>query len=153
MSDKMVECSMTVRELMTVDIVTVSPSTSVGEALNVFHDNRVSALPVVENDRCIGIVTAVDLVVLLRAVDQTLRSDYPHYEDCLWAVDLVQKKFDADPVRNIMSEIVVTIGPDQSACDAATLMSRESVHHLPVVQDDKLLGFISSLDLVRVLKD
>ena len=113
-------------------------------------EKKILALPVVENDRCVGIVTATDLVVLLRATDKLLRSDYPHFDDCLWAVDLVQRKLDDDPVREIMSEVIVTTTPDTTVDDVAETILAESVHHVPVVDDNgKLVGFLSSFDFVR----
>ncbi|MEM9586069.1 MAG: CBS domain-containing protein [Planctomycetota bacterium] len=148
MSPLMQKETVTVGELMSTELCTVHPTTTIGEALNVFFDQKLTALPVVEGDRCVGIVTASDLVVLIRAVDQVLRSDYPHYEDCYWAVDLIQKKLDQDPVRDIMSEVVVTATPDQLAADAANVMLRQSIHHLPVIQQDKLVGFFATTDLV-----
>ena len=140
-----------VRDLMTSDVMTVSSTTPVGKALDVMHDQKVSALPVVDGDRCVGIVTATDLVALLRETDHALRSDYPHYDDCLWAVDLVQQKLDKNPVREIMSEDMMSTTLDTPADEVASLMSNASIHHLVVEQDGKLVGFLSSLDFVRAL--
>ena len=141
--------ALTVADLMATSVTSVTPDTTVGEALNKFYEQKLSALPVVEDNRCVGIVTASDLVVLIRALDQTLQSEYPHFEDCLWAVELVQRKCDQDSVREIMSEAVVTARPDDTAADAAGRMVAESVHHLPVVQNDRLVGFLSMTDFVR----
>jgi CBS-domain-containing membrane protein len=141
-----------VRDLMTVEVMTVSSSTSVGTALDLMFEHKISALPVVDDDRCVGIVTATDLVALLRATDNTLRSDYPHYDDCLWAVDLVQQKLDKDPVREIMSEGMMTTAPDTPAAEVASMMSNESLHHVIVEQDGKLVGFLSSLDFLKAWK-
>ena len=142
--------TLVVRELMSASVTTVSPTATVGNVLDLMFEQKILALPVVENDRCVGIVTSTDLVVLLRATDKLLRSDYPHYEDCLWAIDLVQKKLDDDPVSEIMSEVMMTTTPDTTADEVAEKMLEEMVHHVPVVDGDgKLVGFISSFDFVR----
>jgi CBS domain-containing protein len=142
--------TLVVRELMSASVITVPPTTTVGQVLDLMFERKILALPVVENEQCIGIVTSTDLVVLLRSTDKILRSDYPHYDDCLWAVDLVQKKLDEDPVREIMSEVVMTTTPDTTAAEVAEKMLEESVHHVPVVDDDgKLVGFLSSFDFLR----
>jgi CBS domain-containing protein len=141
-----------VHEVMSRDLHRVSPTTPVGEALDLMSEKKISALPVVdEGDHCIGIVTVTDIIALLQRTEKTLRSNYPHFDDCLWAVDLVQRNLDKDPVRNIMSEVMVTISPDLSVERAAKTMSAENVHHLPVITDRKLVGFLSSIDVARVV--
>ena len=141
-----------VQQVMTREVHRVSPGTSVGEALELMFEHQISALPVVdEGEHCVGIVTVTDLLSLLRQTENTLRSDYPHFDDCLWAVDMVQRNLDSDPVRNIMSEVVLTVSPDLSLERAAKTMATEKVHHLPVVMDRKLVGLLSSIDIARAI--
>ena len=111
---------------------------TVGDALDLMFEQKISALPVVEDERCIGIVTTTDLITLLRATDKLLQSEYPHYDDCLWAVDLIQRKLDKDPVREIMSERMLTTTPDSLIDQVAKIMTDQLVHHLVVEQDGKL---------------
>ena len=60
-----------VRDVMSHEVLRVGPLTSVGEALNLMYEGKVSALPVVdESDHCFGIITATDLIVLLRRLVQ-----------------------------------------------------------------------------------
>lgn len=141
----------TVQEVMTRDVIKVTPTTTINDTLDLMFDRKISALPVVDGERCVGIVTATDLVVLLRSTEKVLRSDYPHFDDCLWAVDLVQKQLDSDPVRNIMSEVMVTIPSDATVAQAAKLMEAEGVHHLPVIHEGKTTGMLAAIDLVRLL--
>ena len=142
--------TLTVRDLMSTKLTTVAPTTTVGEALDLMFENKILALPVVEQGRCVGIVTSTDLVVLIRATDKLLRSDYPHYDDCLWAVEVVQARLDQDPVSEIMSEVIMTTSPDTALHEIAANMMSELVHHVPVLDDDqKLIGFLSSFDFVR----
>lgn len=151
MTDRLIT-GIEVQQVMTRDIKSVSPTTTVGEALELMLDHKISALPVVdEGHHCVGIVTVTDLISLLRKTEQTLKSDYPHFDDCLWAVDLVQRNLDSDPVRNIMSEVVLTVSPDLSLERAAKTMATENVHHLPVVLDRKLIGLLSSIDIARAI--
>ncbi len=141
-----------VQDVMTRNIVRVAPSTTVGEALNLMFEAKVSALPVVdEGDRCFGIVTATDLVDLLRSTEQALKSDLLHNDDARQAIEVVQQKFDTSPIREIMTELIVTVAPDVSLQRAAKTMTTENVHHLPVLADRKLVGFLSSADIVRAV--
>jgi len=141
----------TVEDVMTSAVVTVSPQTSISDALELMQDEKISALPIMEEERCIGFVTVSDLVALIRGTDEALRSDYPHFDDCLWAVELVQRQLDTDPVRKIMSEVLVYAEPHQTLSEAAETMVRAAVHHLPVIKRGTLVGLISSLDLVRAI--
>ena len=148
----MIDTGIEVQQIMSRNIQRVSPDTSVGDVLDLMYEHRIFALPVVdEAEHCVGIVTITDLVTLLRSTEQTLKSDYPHFDDCLWAIDMVQRNLDSDPVRNIMSEVLVTVSPDVSLERAAKMMVIENVHHLPVMMDRKLVGFLSSIDIARAI--
>lgn len=139
-----------VQQVMSREIHSVTPITPVGDALDLMFEHKISALPVVDGgEHCVGIVTTSDLIGLLRKTESTLKSEYPHFDDCLWAIDMVQRNLDTDPVRNIMSEVMLTIAPDVSLERAAKTMVTENVHHLPVVLDRKLVGFLSSIDIAK----
>jgi acetoin utilization protein AcuB len=146
------QSGMLVQEFMSRDVLRVGPLTSVGEALNLMFEGKVSALPVVdENDHCFGIITATDLVVLLRATSRELNSDCIDSDNYRQAIDLVRHRLDRAPVREIMSELMVTVAPDVSIQRAAKTMADEKVHHLPVVADRRLVGFLSSVDIVAAI--
>ncbi len=143
-----------VQDVMTRDVLCVGPLTSIGEALDLMFEARVSALPVVDDaNRCFGIVTVTDLVVLLRSTEQALKSDYLRFDDYRQAITLVLRRLDSDPVRNVMSELMVSVAPEVSLGRAAKTMADENVHHLPVIADRKLVGFLSSSDIVRVVAE
>ena len=140
-----------VADLMTDQVLTVASSTPTGKILEIMEENHVSALPVVDADKCVGIVTATDLVRLIRETNGALRSGYPHYEDCLWAVDLAHRKLDQQPVREIMSVCVDKVSPETPICEAAKLLSTSAKHHLVVEDNGKLVGFLSSWDIAGAI--
>lgn len=138
-----------VADVMTREVLTVTSSTPIGKVLEIMEDGHVSSLPVVDGEHCIGIVTATDLVRLIRETNGALRSGYPHYEDCLWAVDLAHRKLDQQPVREIMSVVDDIVSPDTPLCEAAKRLSSCSRHHLVVEVDGKVVGFLSSWDIAN----
>lgn len=140
-----------VADVMTSDVVSVTSATSVGKVLELMEDKHVSAVAIVDGDKCVGIVTATDLVKLIRETNAALRSGYPHYEDCLWAVDLAHRKLDQQPVHEIMSVFVETVPPQTPICDAAKRLSTCAKHHLVVEEDGKLVGFLSSWDIAGAM--
>lgn len=125
---------MQVMDVMTSNVITVSPETALSEAARLMFRNRVSGLPVCDSSSClIGIITEADFLRLEVAREEAV--DPPSVET----------------VGEVMSRSVVTIAADSSIADAARSMVINDVNRLPVVDDDSnLLGIISRLDVVAV---
>jgi CBS domain-containing protein len=119
----------TVSEIMTPDVLGLDPATSLVDAARRMNERRVGAVVVTEGDRLVGIVTERDI---LRAV-ATGRVD--------------------GPVADAMTHSPETIGPDESAGQAAALMIHGGFRHLPVVDGGDVVGMVSIRDLVRVSVD
>ena len=114
----------TVAEVMNRSVLTVDPTSSIGEAAEKMIDAGVGAVVVVEDmARIVGIITERDL---MRAVAQRAR-----------AAEAL--------VRQWMTESVVTIEPDTEIHDAAKMMFEKNFRHLPVVNKDGRLMGIASL--------
>ncbi len=118
-----------VSEIMTPDVLGLDPATSLVDAARRMNERRVGAVVVTEGDRLVGIVTERDV---LRAV-ATRRVD--------------------GPVAEAMTHSPETIGPDESAGQAAALMIHGGFRHLPVVDGGDVVGMVSIRDLVRVSVD
>ncbi len=125
---------MRVVDLMTTDVIRVSPDTRIKEAARLMFRHRVSGLPVVDADgRLSGIITEADFLRMEVARDE---ADDPQ---------------PVETVGEVMSGGVVTIAPDAEITDAAKTMVVQDVKRLPVVdEDNKMLGIISRLDVVAV---
>jgi len=109
-------------------VYTIGPDDSVLDALKLLADKNVGALPVVEGNQVVGIVSERD-----------------------YARKLVLKgrSSAATPVREIMSAPVVTVEPKQKLDFCMNLMTDRHLRHLPVVDNGKLLGLLSIGDLVK----
>lgn len=109
-------------------VYTISPDDSVLDALKLLAEKNVGALPVMENDQVVGIVSERD-----------------------YARKLVLKgrSSAATPVREIMSSPVVTVELKQNLEYCMNLMTNRHLRHLPVVDNGKLLGLLSIGDLVK----
>ena len=115
---------MNIRDVMTSNPRTVSPSDTIQNAARIMRDEDPGAVPVVENGRPVGMVTDRDIVVRAVANGELNR-----------------------PVRDVVSGSVVTARPDMSTKEAAELMSEHQVRRLPVVENDRLVGIVSIGDL------
>ncbi|MGB5834344.1 MAG: DUF294 nucleotidyltransferase-like domain-containing protein, partial [Thiohalocapsa sp.] len=117
-----------VRSLLVRNLVHSTPSTSIEAAARVMSEARCSSLIITDGDRLVGIVT-----------DRDLRSR------CL-ATGLPP----TEPVGAIMTDKLQTVDADTLGFEALITMSRLNVHHLPVLDEGKVIGVLSTSDLVRV---
>src|SRR5438552_11385690 len=106
----------------------VGESTSVQQAGRLMEEEDVGSLPVVEDDRLVGIVTDRDIVV--RGVAE--RSDVS-----------------ALSVKDVASHQLTTVEPDQNLDEALQLMAQQQVRRLPVVDDGRLVGILAQADVAR----
>ena len=112
----------TVADVMVKDVLTVEPTSSIGEAAEKMNAAKVGAVVVVEDFvRIVGIITERDL---LRAVAQRARAAEAR-------------------VRQWMTPDPLTIEPETSIEDAAKIMFENNFRHLPVVKDGRSLGIVS----------
>ena len=117
-----------VRDVMTKNPKVVRRDTSVQEVVATMNKFDISSVIVVQEERPVGIITHKDIM------SKIVQSRIPP---------------DAVTAREVMSTPVVTISEDVSIEEAVRLMSKKNVKKLPVVTDHKLVGIITSLDLVR----
>jgi CBS domain-containing protein len=132
--------SLRVGDVMTSPVLSVLPTTTIGEAARLMLANRISGLPVVAPDGSLtGMISEGDL---LRRTELGTESKRP------WWLKML-----AEPrrVREVMVSNLVTIGPDAPLDEAVTTMGRRGIKRLPVVREGQLLGIITRSDLVKAL--
>ena len=116
---------MKVSEVMTPNPRTVQLSDSIEDAARIMRDEDTGAVPVIEDDRVVGMITDRDIVI--RAVAD---GDF----ECT--------------IDDIVSDDVVCATPEMTTAEAAELMGEHQIRRLPVVDDDDhLVGIISLGDL------
>ncbi|MCE5203555.1 MAG: CBS domain-containing protein [Coriobacteriales bacterium] len=145
----------TVRDIMTEELVTVSRDLPVTDAAKLMVEHHVGALPVVEGDKLVGIVTEGDLIM------QDVKVEFPTYIHLLDGFIMYPpatarfenelKKAVGATVGDVMTAEPVVIQADASVEDLATLMVDRDVSRVPVLDGDKLVGIVSKSDVVRSL--
>jgi CBS domain-containing protein len=118
----------TVRDIMTTDIKSVGGDTNMQAVVDMMLEFDISSIVIVQNNRPVGIVTHKD--ILLKIVKPNLQPI-------------------GISARQVMSTPVTTIDENASLEEAARLMTRKRVKKLPIVRDEKLVGMVTSVDLVR----
>ncbi|WP_132059405.1 CBS domain-containing protein [Halorussus amylolyticus] len=159
---------MNARDLMTTDVETVHPDDEISEVLTRLARVDFNGFPVVDDDgRVVGIVTQHDLVHIFQPSDRTLWIPVgfpPFLETLEYAIDLSWDELDTEldllrhagkPVRTIMSEDVVTVGPDADIDELLDLLTGDDrdINRLPVVEDGELIGIVARQDVLRALRD
>ncbi len=109
-------------------IHSISPTATVFDAISLMAERNVGALPVLQDDRLVGMIS---------------ERDYTR------KVMLKGKSSKETPVGEIMTRDPQTVGPENTVNDCMEIMTEHRVRHLPVVEDDKLIGLLSIGDLVK----
>jgi CBS domain-containing protein len=132
-----------VRDVMTRDVVTVGPGTSVKYAAEVMAERGFAALPVVDDDdQVVGIVAEADV----------LRDRLPH--DPRLHARRDEPVGDAAPslfVRGVMTPHVRSVAATADVADVARVFLDEGLRSVPVLDDGRLAGIVSRRDLLRAL--
>ncbi|ANU22149.1 CBS domain-containing protein [Planococcus donghaensis] len=116
---------MRIEEIMTTDIETCMPESTLQEVASMMREINVGAIPICEKGRLVGIVTDRDIVV--RGLAEQLPSD--------------------TAIAEILSEEVITGTTELSAEQAAELMTTHKIRRLPIVENDRIIGIVSWCDL------
>ncbi len=125
---------------MTADPLTINPDETVFKAVQMMNQVWIRHLPVCDGDKVVGMLS-----------DRDLRNF--ELQEWINAVDADKvREYLAMPVSKVMSEDVVTVGPDTSSAESAAAMLDAKISALPVVDDGKLIGMVTTDDLLRTLK-
>lgn len=138
-------------DVMVRDVVTVTPDTDVSEAVKLLAQHDISALPVVEGDELVGIISEADLLHRTEIGTETHR---PWWLEAITPASTLAEEFaksHGKKVSELMTEDVVTASEDDSLADLATLLERHRIKRIPIVKDGKLVGIVSRSNLIQAL--
>lgn len=110
------------------EIYSCTADMSVAQAVAVLAEKRIGALPVLDGEKIAGIFSERDVLHCIQAHGAA-------------AMD--------KPVGEVMTADVISVDRNKSAIGALSLMTKRRIRHLPVVENDKLVGFVSIGDLVK----
>lgn len=131
---------MIVSELMTTDVLTVSPSTSLKEVALILAMRGISGVPVVEDGVVLGVVSEAD--ILMKERGQVERKRFHRRKPD-------SPKLDAKTAGEAMTTPAITTSPRRHIDEVARIMTDQRINRLPVVDRGQLVGIVTRADLVR----
>lgn len=123
-----------VKEIMTTDVITTTSNVDVVNAFEELMEHKISAMPVVDDGKLVGIIIATDL-----------------------GHNLILDKYElGTDVKSIMIKDVVTVSPENTISEAIETMKSNApdsniLNQLPVVENGKLVGIISDGDIIKLI--
>ncbi|MGI9342582.1 MAG: CBS domain-containing protein [Gammaproteobacteria bacterium] len=122
-----------VKELLAVkgdEIWSISPNATVYDAVHLLAEKEIGALLVIDGEALVGVISERDYARQIILKDKSSRGT---------------------KVRDIMTANVISATPDQDVGECMTMMTANRIRHLPILQDDKLVGVLSIGDLIRAV--
>lgn len=146
---------LTARDIMTKEVVTVTPQTGVRELAALLLARNISGAPVVdEAGKVLGVVTESDLVFLNKKVHLPTAVailDAFVFLESPGKMEQELKKMAGTKVGDICSQRLISVRPDTELEELATLMAEQQVHTLPVLEEEQLVGVIGKADIIRTI--
>jgi CBS domain-containing protein len=145
---------MNASHVMTREILSVRPETTVAEAIRTMLDNRISGLPVIdEAGRLAGVLTEGDL---MRRGETGTERQRPRWLEILMGPGRLAGEYvrtHGRKIGEVMTRDVVSVTPDTPLREVVELMERHRIKRVPVLDGDVLVGILSRADLLRALAD
>ena len=148
--------SKTVADLMTRDLIVVTPTTPLSAAIKILVDRQVSGLPVVdEAGKLVGVISESDLMWREKGIDRPphiMFLDSVIYLQNPAKYDLELHKVLGQTVGEVMTPHAISITANATLPAAARIMHDKKIHRLPVIDaDNRPIGIITQGDIVRAI--
>ncbi len=127
-----------VSAIMTTDVLTVNVSNSLKEVNELFAKEHIRHVPVVSGDKLIGILSQTDILRI--SFGNTFGEEQEGADEAI---------FDMLSINQVMKHSPATISPNDTLKEAAIILATKEFHALPVVENEKLVGIITTTDIIK----
>ncbi len=127
-----------VSDIMTTSVTTVNLTNSLKEANKLFAVDHIRHLPVVSDKKLVGILSQTDLLRI--SFGNTFDSDQSETDEAI---------FDMLSINQVMKHSPETVSPDDTLKHAAEFLAKKQFHALPVVDQGKLVGIVTTTDIIN----
>lgn len=137
-----------VKDIMSEDVISIHDNETIKQLVDVFAEAEVQGVPVVDDDGyVVGVVSATDVI--------KDTSSYEFYQASFIKPFLVKFSKDEDFMKNKVSTIMTArlfyISPEDTVAKMAKLMYENKIHRLLVIDNKKLVGIVSTFDLLKLI--
>ena len=116
-------------DIMTKNVITIRPETTIAEGIKNLVENQISGAPVLDqNNKIVGMVTEKDLIV---------------------AYDFLQKI--TDPVLSFMSKEIISVDEGTPVEEISKLLVQRNIKRVPVTKNDEVIGIVSRRDVLKYI--
>ena len=143
------------KDIMTKDLITVSPDTEIAKAATLLLENHINGAPVVDaSGKLIGILCQSDLIYQQKKL--SLPSFFTFLDGFIPLTSMKEiekeiKKVTAATVEQVMTPNPVTVQADTPVQDVASLMVEKRYHTVPVMEGDALVGILGKEDVLKTV--
>ncbi len=130
-----------ISNIMTKDVITLTLNDNLFEAEKLFKQHHIRHIPVIDNDKIVGMLSLTDLLRL---------SFVDSYNDTETVDTAIYSMLS---VHQVMAKNTVKVNSNTSIKEVASLLASKEFHALPVVDNQKLTGIITTTDLLHYLVD
>jgi CBS domain-containing protein len=142
----------TAADVMTTDVITVTPETPVREIAKLLYTKRISGVPVVDPNRAVvGLVSEGDLMKHVDVIGEQRRSWWLTLFAGETALAQDYAKTHGRRAQDVMTSQVISVMPTASLAEIATTLERHRIKRVPVVQNGKLIGIVTRGNLLQAL--
>jgi len=131
---------MLIKDVMTTQLITIESTSSLDTARQIFEKNQIRHIIVIDNDKLVGILSNHDLLRV--SFGDTYGDDQATVDDAI--VNMLT-------VKDVMRHEPVFITPDSSIEDAIFILLNRRFHSLPVVENDSVVGIVTTTDFLKLL--
>ena len=129
-----------ISKIMSNDIITINKTQSIREVSEIIRDKNIRHVPVVSGEKIIGMLSKVDLQKI--SFVNTVDGD-----------ELTTALYDGLNIEQVMTKDVKVVQKNDTIYDVATILSKNEFHSLPVLENEKLVGIVTTTDLIKYLVD
>ena len=131
---------MLIKDVMTTQLITIESTGSLESARQIFDKNQIRHIIVVDGDKLVGILSNHDLLRV--SFGDTYGDDQTTVDDAI--VNMLT-------VKDVMRHNPISISPDSSIEDAIFILLNRRFHSLPIVENDKVVGIVTTTDFLKLL--
>ena len=117
-----------IKDIMINDLAVLDISATIKDAANLMDEKNIGCIIISKENLPVGIITERDFVKRIAAREKSLTLS----------------------LEQVMSSPLIAINPDETVWEAAQIMKTNNIHKLPVLQDNKIIGIITTTDLVKI---